>query len=183
MFRLGFIPLVVVGFFVNAAVAADVKSGPQVGEKAPGPLHPLNCTGDHEGEKYCLYCKYGDNPVAAIFARQVSPEVIRLIKKIDQATGKNNKRSIGSYAVFLSETETLAKALKEMAKKEGIQHCVLALDDPEGPRGYNIAPEAEVTVVLYAKSTIKANHAFKKGELNDKGVEAIVADLTKILSE
>jgi hypothetical protein len=29
--------------------------------------------------------------------------------------------------------------------------------------------------------TVKANHAFKKGDLNDKAIEAIVADLGKIL--
>ena len=41
----------------------------------------------------------------------------------------------------------------------------------------------EVTVVLYTKRTVKANHTFKKGELNDKAIDAIVADLAKILPE
>lgn len=180
---LGFFALVVVGFALSAASAAAPKSGPQVGEKVPGPLHPLNCTGDHAGEKYCLYCKYGENPVAAIFARHVSPELTRLIKRIDQATGKNKERNMGSYVVILSDSDTLEKELKELAKKEKIQHCILAIGDPEGPKDYNIAPEAEVTVVLYTKLTVKANHTFKKGELNDKAINAIVADLAKILPE
>jgi hypothetical protein len=147
----------------------------------PGPLHPLNCTGDHAGEKYCLYCKYGDSPVAAIFARQVTPGLTKLIKRIDQATDQNQKRNMGSYVVFLSDFETLETELKDLAQKEKIQHCILAIDEPEGPKDYNIAPAAEVTVVLYTELTVKANHAFKKGELNDKAIDAIVADLAKIL--
>jgi hypothetical protein len=150
--------LIAVALVVGVASAADLKSGPQVGERVPGPLHPLNCTGDHEGEKYCLSCKYGENPVVAIFARHVSPELTRLIKRIDQATDKNKDRNMGSYVVILSDSDMLEKELKELAKKEKIHHCILAIDNPEGPKGYNIAPEAEVTVVLYSMLTVKANH-------------------------
>jgi hypothetical protein len=181
--RLGFTALVAVALALNIASAAGPKSGPQVGEKVPGPLHPLNCTGEHAGEKYCLYCKNGPNPVAMIFARQISPELTKLIKGIDQATDKNKERNMGSFVVFLSDSDSLETKLKDLAKKEKIQHCILCIDDPEGPKDYNIAQEAEVTVVLYTKLIVKANHTFKKGELNDKGIEAIVADLAKILSE
>ena len=90
---------------------------------------------------------------------------------------------MGSFVVLLSDSDTLEKQLKELAKKEKIQHCILTIDNPEGPEDYNIAQEAEVTVVLYTKLTVKANHAFKKGDLNDKAVEVIVADLGKILPE
>ena len=179
---LGFIALVMVALLVGVASAGDPKSGPQIGEKVV-PFHPLNCTGDHAGEKYCLICKNGDNPVVIIFARHVTPELTRLIKRIDEATDKNKERSMGSFVVLLSDSDNLEKDLKEWAKKEKIQHCVLTIDNPEGPEGYSIAPEAEVTVVLYTKLTVKANHTFKKGGLNDKAIEAVVADLSKILSK
>ena len=90
---------------------------------------------------------------------------------------------MGSFVVLLSDSDNIERELKELAKKEKIQHCVLTIDDPEGPQAYNIAQEAEVTVVLYTKLTVKANHAFKKGDLNDKSIEAIVADVAKILPE
>jgi hypothetical protein len=179
---LGFTALVAVALVPGGASAVDPKSGPQVGEKVV-PFHPLNCTGDHAGEKYCLICKNGPNPVAVIFARQITPDLTRLIKRIDEATDKNQKRSMGSFAVLLNDSDNLERELRELAGKEKIQHCTLAIDNPEGPEGYNIAPEAEVTVLLYAKQTVKANHAFEKGELNDKGIEAIIADLRKILPE
>jgi hypothetical protein len=174
----GFTALVAVVLFLGVASAADPKSGPQVGDRVV-PFHPLNCTGDHAGEKYCLICKNGPSPVAVIFARQVTPELIKLIKRIDEATDKNKERSMGSFVVLLSDSDNLEKELKELARKEKIQHCILTIDDPEGPKDYNIAPEAEVTVLL----TVKANHGFEKGDLNDKGIEAIVADLRKILPE
>jgi len=174
--------LLAVVVIVGTASAAEPKSGPQVGDKVV-PFHPLNCTGDHAGEKYCLICQNGPNPVAMIFARHVSPELTRLIKRLDQATDKNKERSMGSFVVFLNDSETLEKELKELAPKERIQHCILTIDHPDGPGGYNIAQEADVTVVLYTMQTVKANHAFKKEELNDKDIDAIVADLAKILSE
>ncbi len=178
----GFIALVVVALLVGVAAAGHPKSGPQVGAEVHG-FHPLNCTGDHAGEKHCLICQNGTNPVAMIFARQVTPNLTKLIKRIDQATDKNKKRGMGSFVVFLSDSDSLETALKDLAKKERIQHCVLTIDKPEGPEGYNIAQEAEVTVVLYKKLTVLANRAFKEGELNDWSIEAIVADLAKILPE
>ena len=53
----------------GAVAAADLKSGPQAGEKVPGPFHPLNVNGEDAGKKACLYCKHGDSPVAMVFAR------------------------------------------------------------------------------------------------------------------
>ena len=178
----GFTAPVAVVLVLGVAPAAEPKSGPQVGAEVHG-FHPLNCTGDHAGEKYCLICKNGQNPVAIIFGRQITPELTQLIKRIDEATGKNQKRKMGSFVVMLNDSDNLQKELKELAKKEKIQHSILTIDNPEGPEGYNIPPEAEVTVVLYTKLRVKANRAFKKGDLNDKTIEAIVADLAKLLSE
>src|SRR5262245_29881278 len=89
-----------------------VKSGPQVGETLAGPFHPLNVTGDNAGEKHCLYCQHGPNPVAMIFARTPSDQLTALIKKIDAATAQNAKEDMGSFVVFLSNQEGLAKQLK-----------------------------------------------------------------------
>jgi hypothetical protein len=176
----GLTALLAVALVLSVASAGELKSGPQIGAEVHG-FHPLNCTGDHAGEKHCLICQNGANPVAIIFARRVTPELTNLIRQIDQATDKNKERRMGSFVVFLSESDNLETKLKELAKKEKIQHSILTIDNPEGPENYNIAQEAEVTVVLYAKLTVKANHAFKRGDLNNKAIEAIVADLSKVL--
>ncbi len=116
-----------------------------------------------------------------IFAREVSDPLTSLVKQIDAATAKNNSCSMGSFVVFCSDDEKLEGQLKDLAKKEKLDHIVLTIDNPQGPPKYKVAKDAEVTVVLYDKRKVKANYAFKKGELQDGDVSKIVADVTKIL--
>jgi len=117
----------------NQASSGGFNSGPQVGETVPGAFEPLNVTGDNAGKKFCQYCKNGPSPVAVIFARETSPELASLIKKIDLCTAKNEKAQTGSFVVFLNDAEPLADELKELAKNEKIEHCVLTIDNPAGP--------------------------------------------------
>lgn len=116
-----------------------------------------------------------------IFAREINDSLTSLVKKIDEATAKNADCSMGSFVVFLNDEEGFDKKLKELAKKEGIKETVLTTDSPAGPKGYNIAKDADVTVILYNKRNVKTNLAFKKGELKSGDVEKIVAELKAIL--
>jgi hypothetical protein len=164
-----------------ALAESTVVSGPQVDQKVPGPFHPLNVTGDKAGEKNCLYCQNGTNPVAMVFAREVTPEVTKLIKKLDGATCSNEGCSMGSFVVFLSDNEEgLAQQLKSLAKENDLKKIILSIDNPAGPKNYKIAKGADVTVVLYTNHTVKANFAFKKGQLSDKDIDTIVSDIPKI---
>jgi len=167
----------------NFAAADPLKSGPQVGQEVPGPFHPLNVTGPKAGEKNCLYCQNGSNPVAMIFARDVSEPVTKLIKKVDAATAQHGDCQMGSFVVFLSDAEDLQAKLKNVAEKENIKTTVLSIDNPAGPGGYKVSKDADVTVVLYNQHKVKSNFAFKKGELKDKDIDLVVADITKILPE
>jgi len=118
-----------------------------------------------------------------IFAREVSGPLTSLVKKIDQATAKNSEAHMGSFVVFCSNEEGLEKQLKELAKKQKLQHIVLTVDNPAGPKNYEIAKQADVTVVLYTKGKVMANYAFRKGELKDKDVDQVIGDVKKILPE
>jgi len=157
-----------------------VKSGPQVGEDLAGPFHPLNVNGDKAGKKHCLYCENGSNPVAMIFAREVTPELKALITKLDTCTAKNSSCEMGSFVVFCSDSESLPEQLKKVAKEGNLKKVVLSIDNPAGPKGYNVSENAAVTVVLYKDRNVKANFAFKKGQLNEKAIEEIVAAVPKI---
>jgi len=170
--------------FVGSAFAAEpVKSGPQVGEKVPGPFHPLNVNGEMAGKKHCLFCENGQNPVAMIFAREVDTNLIELIKKIDAATEANKACEMGSFVVFLSDDKDLEAKLKTVAEKSGLKKCVLSIDNPAGPKGYNVAEKSDITVVLYKDRKVEANHSFEKGKLDAKSIEAIVADVKKITAK
>jgi hypothetical protein len=174
------------GFFllVGGVMAGEnVVSGPQVEKKVPGPFHPLNVNGEFAGQKHCLFCENGDHPVAMIFAREVTPELTQLIKKIDETTAKNKKAEMGSFVVFLhDEDKDFVQQLKGVVEKEKLTPCILSiLDDKAGPKGYDISKDADVTVVLYTEHTVKANYAFKKGELKKDDIAKIVGDVSKIL--
>jgi hypothetical protein len=173
--------LTLLAAFAGGASADPVVSGPQAGQQVPGPFHPLNVTGPYAGERVCLYCKNGANPVAMIFAREVSPGVAALIKKIDAATVAHHDCHMGSFVTFLSEAPELPATLKQLAQGEQIQSTILSTFVPAGPPSYKIAADTDVTVILYTHHTVKANHAFRKGELTEQAIDAIVADVAKIL--
>jgi hypothetical protein len=157
-----------------------VKSGPQAGQEVPGPFHPLNVTGASAGKKNCLYCANGGNPVAVVFAREATPEVATLLKQLDEATLKNAKIEMGSYAVFCNDKDGLDKQLTKLAADQKLTKLILSIDNPAGPKGYEISKDAEVTVVLYTNFEVKANHSFRKGELTPASITKVVADVAKI---
>lgn len=175
--------VVALGVALPLAYAQDkLVSGPQVGAAVPGPFHPLNVTGEAAGKKKCLYCAYGEAPVAVVFARDLTPQVASLIKQIDATTTKAKKDTeMGSFAVFCSDDEKLGDKLKDFAAKEKIQSMVLAIDNPTGPKAYKISKDADVTVVYYKEHTVAANHTFRAGDLKDADVSRIAADVKTIL--
>ncbi len=118
-----------------------------------------------------------------IFAREVSDNLTSLVKKIDEATVKNKDKKMESFVVFLNDDEKLKTQLKELAEKENLEKTVLAIDSPAGPKPYDIAKDADITVVMYVKRNVKVNHAFKKGDMKAANIDQIVGDVSKILIE
>jgi hypothetical protein len=173
-----------VALVAGFAVAAELKSGPQTGEKVPGPFHPLNINGEDAGKKACLYCKNGPNPVAVVFARTADDAATaKLLKKLDEATGTHTKCEMGSYAVFLTDDDKAEQKLQGLVKNQDLKKLIVSVDNPAGPEKYNISKDADVTVLLYTDHKVKANHAFKKGELTEEKIETIIKDVAKILPE
>ena len=165
------------------AVAAEpLISGPQVDDKVITPFAPLNINGESAGDMNCLVCQNQDNPVVMIFAREVTPELTKLVKRVDQMTGKHKDAQMGSFVVFCQDREGLRDELKAMARDQELKNLVLSIwmqpksaDAPNPIRKYRVSPAADVTVVLYSDNKVKANYAFRKGEMTDKDVDAIVA--------
>ena len=119
-----------------------------------------------------------------IFAREISDNLTSLVKKLDTCTGKHKDAKMGSFVVFVGADEEVEKKVKELADKEELKHIVLSTDSAEsGPAKYEVAKDADITVVLYTKQEVKSNYAFKKGELKKEAIDKIVADVKKILPE
>lgn len=160
--------------------SAEVKSGLTVGESV-APYYVLDVTGPSAGEKLCYRCQYSQRPVVNIFARDVDKNVAALIKKLDaQLSQKKDLR--GFVTILTDDTDAAERKLKNLADKEGIKNLPLTVfEGKSGPSEYKISEDAEVTVLLWTRSQVKANHAFAKGELNEKGITAVVADIPKLL--
>jgi hypothetical protein len=149
----------------------------------PGPFEPLNVNGPDAGKKACLYCKNGTHPTVMIFARELTPELMKLLKRIDDATRAHGDEGMGSCAIFCNDADYLPGQLAQAARQLNLTHTILATFGAAGPARYKIAPDADVTVLLYTRCTVLANHSFKKGELTDAASDSILASLPVILGE
>ena len=119
-----------------------------------------------------------------LFARDVNGPLSSLLKQFDAAVAKNKDADMRSFAVFLTDdADAMEKKLKDLAEKQKISENVpLAIvEDIAGPPAFKIDKDADVTVLLYTKGKVVSNFAFKAGELKEKDVKAIVAQLPKIL--
>jgi hypothetical protein len=100
-----------------------------------------------------------------------------LVKKIDAAS---KEKKVKSFVIVMGDEEKLPDQIKSLAEKEGIKTTVFAVDNPAGPKGYNISKNADVTVLLYKGQKVEVNHAYAKGELNAQAITTIVSDIDKI---
>ena len=120
--------------------------------------------------------------MAVVFAREITPRLTSLVKKLDAATLKNDACQMGSFVVMLADDKAaMATQLKELASKEKLKETALTVYNRHGPAEYHIDPDADVTVLLYVGKVVKVNHAFRKGEFEDKDIDRVLADLPQIL--
>jgi hypothetical protein len=119
--------------------------------------------------------------VVCVFARATSEPLASLVKKIDEKIGENGK--LKSFVVIIPKKgEMPAEDLRKLAKDAGITHVPLTIgESPDGPPDYEVAKDADFTVLMWTGHKVKANHAYKGAPTNDQ-VQAILADIPKILS-
>ena len=152
------------------AHAAELESGLKVGEQ-PGAFNVKDITGPNKGKSLCYRCNYGARPVVNVFAREVNEDLAKLIKQIDDVVAKNDDKKMAAFVVVLAEdADTIAPQLEEMANKNGIKNVPLTIfDGQSGPGDYNIAEQADVTVMMWNKSEVKANVALREGTTERHG--------------
>jgi hypothetical protein len=121
--------------------------------------------------------------VANVFARELTDDLASLVKQLDAVVAKNEEKKMAGFVVLLSEDPDADEAkVVAFAEKHGIKNLPLTMfDGVAGPPDYKLAKEADVTVLLWVKQEVKANHAFGKGGLTASAVKQVVADTTKIL--
>ena len=92
---------------------------------------------------------------------------------------EGRKRVIVADAALLMELPLDVIVEATGHPESGARHAALAIR--HGRHVAMVNKEADVTVVLYVDRNVKANFAFKKGELKEKEIEEVVKALPKIL--
>ncbi len=118
--------------------------------------------------------------MVCVFARKTSEPLASLVKQIDEKIGENSK--LKSFVVITPKKgENPAEDLKKLASSAGIKHVPLTVgESPDGPPDYELAKDADITVLMWKGHQVKANRAYK-GELTETDIHSIVADISKVL--
>ncbi|HJT76624.1 MAG TPA: hypothetical protein VJ739_05435, partial [Gemmataceae bacterium] len=158
-------------------------------DDVPGPFHPYNVVGGHEGKFHSPLSEHGLNPTVLVFVRGTEPSaaVVDLLKKLDALVGRYPDLRAGALAVFLSDDitdllgeddkrEAEAKALHD--KTGDFKHVEVSLDVPADVKdAFKLNDNAEVTVLYCNKLHVEIARAFAKGALDAKAVQALVDEI------
>lgn len=120
--------------------------------------------------------------MVCVFVRKTSEPLASLVKQIDKQIDENAK--LKSFVVVLGgEPDRGREELRKLAHENGIKHVPLTMfGDPDGPGQYDLSRNADITVLMWKGHKVRFNHAYK-GELTNKEIEEIVADIPKLLGD
>jgi hypothetical protein len=106
-----------------------------------------------------------------------------LVKQIDERIAKDHK--LKAFVVVLTDDHAKTSAkLKALATEAKIKDVPLTLiEGAKGPADYQIAKDADVTVMMWKGGKVKINRAFAKGRMTEDEVKTIVSDIPKLLSD
>lgn len=163
---------------------------PKKGDKAdPGYYVP---------RPHCLICKFALSPAVVIFAKEPvegkDEAFTDLLVKLDETCADFDERAFQVGVVILSpdardstnnvEEKDAEAIIKEAVKRdelisrlkkraEKLKHVVVCAHPAEGPKGYDINPKAEVTVLFYERMKVIENFAFAPGAMEAKDAKMI----------
>ncbi|HEU4754436.1 MAG TPA: hypothetical protein VFU47_15110 [Armatimonadota bacterium] len=167
-------------------LGAVLKSGPQVGQR-PLPFTSNFVTGQQRGKQYCYVCELKDEPAVLVFARKTDEPTARLLRGVRDAVRDNAGQKLFGWFVFLGQPGTanetaLERAAYQFARQNGATSLpISALGDPAGPPGYEIDPDAELTLVFFRSKKVLANRSYRAKEWNARAADALVRELPKLL--
>jgi hypothetical protein len=120
--------------------------------------------------------------VVCVFTRKTSEPLASLVKQIDRQIEANGR--LKSFVVLVgADPNKTRDELRKLADEKGIKNIPLTMyGEPGGPPDYELSRDADVTVLMWTDHIVKVGRGFK-GELTDKDIGAIVADIPKVLGD
>ena len=198
--------LLIGGSLLYAQDEEKIQSGPKTGAFIPKPFECFNINGPAKGRPHCLVCRFALSPAVLIFAkepvegkdeaftdlldklektatdfedRNFSVGVVILSKSAFDSTNNANKEKAEE---IIEEAVNREKLVEQLTKRsEKFKHVIVGYYPLEGPKGYELNPKAEMTILFYERMKIIENYAFAPGALQDKDVERIVKGVREAL--
>lgn len=167
----------------SLAMAAEIQSGLEKGKGVPA-FNVKDVTGPNkEGDELCYRCRYGNQPVVSIFAKEMTEEVAKLSKELDNVVAKNRDQKMAGFVVLMTEEPEKAEAsLTAAAEKHKISQMPLTtFKGSKGPDGYKINTKADVTVMMWVDGKVKVSQGLNKSDLNSETIAKLVGETKTIL--
>lgn len=140
---------------------ADLVSGPQPGKKY-GPYTFLIATGPNRGTSHCYVCETGDEPAVIILARSTSEPLNDFARQLDRLLTKHQAQQLHGWATFVGMKQPEKEPeLANLSKKLGLRTLPLGIyESADGPPGYKLHANADVTILLVKESKVVHNFAY-----------------------
>lgn len=141
-------------------------------------------TGALSGKSVCYVCRNGDRPVVIVLLKDLGPDAARLLKELDQVVNQHRADGLRCFAVLLSETPQRDSArLQTLAFEEKIEvPLTLVGDSTLQSTSLAVRQDTAITVVTYRDRRIVQRIAFKSGDCDEAGRQAVI-DAAKALLE
>jgi len=176
---------VVLGASGIGVVRADSLPEPlPVGTRLSHSLCETYINGPHAGKARSLICDLAGRPAVLIYADEIEPHLITLLKKLDGVAEGAKEQKMKSSLILLTSREDDQESVRALGQKEKLEATILATTPRQRnspyfgiwprPRPYYPHEEAAVTVILLQRLQVHSSYAFRKGELKDKELDAIV---------
>ncbi len=116
-----------------------------------------------------------------IQTRKITDNLASLVKEldgmVDSVEDKEGNETKHAFVVYLTnDADAAEKELEAFAEKHQIKKIPLTVFDGEaGPPKYNIAKDAEVTIMMWRDKEVKVNQAFAANKLDRKAVKSVLA--------
>lgn len=117
--------------------------------------------------------------MVCVITRTINGPLTSLVKAIDASIVKNQK--LKCFVVYLaSDIGDGSEELRQLTEKAGLKHIPLTIfDDAKGPGGYDIAPKADMTIMMWSGSKVKVNHAYLAGKFTEEQAGIVALEASK----
>lgn len=139
--------------------------------------------------------------------------LMQLLQKVDEAITRDQKigeSTLGGFIVFLSpharsviteaedkdakvttdateiveQSDKREKYFQKLEKRAApLKHVIVTAYPPPGPKSYNLSKEAAITVILYDRLKVFANHAYPAGKLSAKDIDQISKEIADMVAK